>query len=139
MSRLAIGALVALIIAIAGAIVFGGPLVSWWKHRAADAEAHAERNADEAVAGSLTVEGTETIAAAANQAATANATDRRDSRALETQTRADPAVAIRVPPGELARIHAADLRLCEAGVLRCYGGPSAAPGATAGGPGAVRP
>lgn len=125
--RLAIIAAAVLVVAIAGAIVFGGPFVNYWKGRTGKAEAVAERNADEAAAGSLTVEGERKVAGAAADTATAVAKERSNAHAIERRTRADPTSATRIPPSELDRLREHDDSLC-AGVRLACGPTAAAPG-----------
>lgn len=142
MSRLATFLIGVAIVAVLGAILFGGPIVRYWQQRTADAEASEEQAVDDSTARGLEVAGTETIAAAATQQAAAVTELRRETHVIEVRTRTDPAVlaAPRLPVNELSRLRDHDRQLCERGSIVCRPRGSAAPTVDAGaGAGTVRP
>lgn len=130
MSRLAMAGLAALFIAVAGAFVFAGPVVDYWRDRTARAEDRQEFAEDDGAARGLEVQGTETLANAAAELDRAAADLRSQTHVVEIRTRADPAVvaAGRVPPGELDRLREHDRLLCGRGLECGPGGSSAPPG-----------
>jgi len=135
-SRTALIALVLVAAAIAGAIVFGGPLVRWYQGRAERAEAREETAVDGRVAAELETEGTRNVAAAEDRIAAEIVVVRERTHELEIQTRTDPAVAGRLPDSELARNRDHDAGLCAR--LRCSA-TSAAPRDAGASEGAMRP
>lgn len=118
MSRVAAIALGAFLIAVVGAFLFAGPVVDYWRGRTADAEAGREQARDDVAGRALEVEGTEDLAAAADDLARAASEIRRETHVVEIRSRADPAVAAagRLPPDELARMRAHDSLLLGRGL-----------------------
>jgi hypothetical protein len=129
------GRVVALILvlaaaALAGGILLGGPVASYWKGRTADAEAGQERATDDAVGRGLEVQGTRQLGDAASALQSSAAAMRSAANALDTQARQDaPAAAQGLTPGALDRIRLADDSLCSGSVQCPDRGLVAAPGA----------
>lgn len=125
MSRAAIAIGLVVLLAVILAIIFGGPIVGYWKQRTADAEAGQEQAVDDAVGRGLEVEGTKAIADAAAQDRTSVVIIRETAHALESQARADVDASSRLPDSVLDRVRAGDVVLCDSGV-ECRSGSAAA-------------
>lgn len=112
MTRAIAVALIILGVALAGAVVFGGPIAAYWKHRTANAEAGREHATDDAAGRTLEVEGSEELGAAASDLQSSAAAMRRAANALDQKARSDPSAGQALPPGVLDRLGVHDDSLC---------------------------
>lgn len=137
MTRAGLAALVVVALLVIGAIVFGGPFVSYWKQRTANAEAGRERALDDTVGRGLETEGTEVLAAADGQDRETVVIIRESAHALEVESRSDVSAASPLPDSVLDRLGAGDRVLCDSGVECRPGGRGAEPRATGQGEGGL--
>jgi len=130
MSRALVLGLVVLAIALTGAFFLGGPFVSYWKGRTANAEAGREHATDDAVGRGLEVQGTQQLGDAASALQSSAAAMRSAANALDDQARQDPAASDALPPSVLERIRVGDDSLCGRAVACPDRGLAGAPGSS---------
>lgn len=109
----------ALVLMIAGAFFFGGPVVRFVQSKLDRAEARKEQAVDQGVSNELETQGTATVGQlAADRAETASTFRARDAGRAQV-IKANPDGTTPVPASLADELRRADVELCASGAARC--------------------
>lgn len=116
-----VGLIMILLVAGILAATFAGPIVNYWRHRTADAEAGQEHALDAGEASALEVEGTQALEAESAAYRGAVVYIREEAHELDLETAVDVDASTPLPSGVRDRVERGDLSLCNSGVACRYG------------------